>query len=81
MVPRKLQVLETFHSISKSQSGICDESRSVVFVSFLESLSFSFFVVKCHIYKQGLSILVSLGFTSHHLSYCFLRVLRILVTY
>ena len=42
MVPRKLQVSETFHSISKSRNGICDESKSLVFVSFLESQSFEF---------------------------------------
>ena len=40
MVPRKLQVSESFHSISKSRSGICDESPSLVF--FLVSLSLGF---------------------------------------
>ena len=45
MIPRKLQVSETFHSISKSRNGVCDEFRSLVFVSFLESWSFEFFVV------------------------------------
>ena len=46
MVPRKLQASETFHnSISKSRSSICDESRSLVIVSFLESHIFELFEV------------------------------------
>ena len=36
MVPKKLQVSETFHSIPTSWNAICDESQSLVFVSFLE---------------------------------------------
>ena len=62
MVPRKLQVSETFHSISKSWNGICDESQSLVFVSFLESRIFELFAVKSPIFKQGLRISASLGF-------------------
>ena len=46
MVPTKLHVSETFHLILKSRNGICDESRSLVFVSFLESLIFELFAVK-----------------------------------
>ena len=45
MVPRKLQVSENFHSISKSRNGICDESRSLIFVTFLESRTFELFAV------------------------------------
>ena len=66
MIPRKLQVLETFHSISKSQNSICDESQSFVFVSFFESWIFELFAVKSPIFKQGLGILVCLGLTVHH---------------
>ena len=47
MVTRKLQVLETFHSILKSRNGIiCDESQSLVFASFLESRFFLTFCSK-----------------------------------
>ena len=63
MVPRKLQVSETFHSISKSWNGICDESRSLVFVNFLESRIFELFVVKSRIFKQGLGVSASLKIT------------------
>ena len=63
MVHRKLQVLETFHSISKSRNGICDESRGLSFVSFLESQIFhELFAVKSRICKQGIGVSVSLGF-------------------
>ena len=55
MVPRKLQVLETFHSISKSLNGICDESRGLIFVSFLESRIFGLFAVKSQIFKGAMS--------------------------
>ena len=55
MVPRKLQVSETFHSISKSHNGICDESRSLVFVNFLESRIFKLFAVKFRIFKHARS--------------------------
>ena len=44
MVPRKFS--ETFHSISKSRNGICDESRSLVFMIFLESRIFLTFCSK-----------------------------------
>ena len=46
MVPRKLQVSETFHSILKSWNAVCDESQSLVFVIFLESRIFELFAVK-----------------------------------
>ena len=59
MVLRKLQVSETFHSISKSRNCICDESRSLVFVSFLESWIFELFGVKSRIFKQDLCISAS----------------------
>ena len=62
MVPRKLQVSETFHSISKSRNGICDESRSLTFVSFLESRIFELLAVKSRICMQGLGVSASLGF-------------------
>ena len=61
-LPGKLQVLETFHSISKSRNGICDESQSLVFVSFLESWINDLFAVKSQIFKQGLCVSASLGF-------------------
>ena len=66
MVPRKLQVSQTFHSISKSWNSICDDSRSLVFVSFCESQIYELFAVKSQIFKQGLGILASLGFAFHH---------------
>ena len=69
-VPRKLQVSETFHSISKSRNGICDESRSLVFLSFLESRIFELFAVKSRISKQGLGVAASLGFTIHRPKVC-----------
>ena len=46
MVPRKLQVLEILRSISKSWNSICDESQSLIFMSFLESQNFEFFCSK-----------------------------------
>ena len=49
MVPRKLQVSETFHSISKSR-----------FVSFNESRIFELYAVKSQIFKQGPGISASL---------------------
>ena len=58
MVPRKLQVSE----LLKSWSSICDESRSLVFVGFLESRIFELFAVKFQIVKQGLCISAALGF-------------------
>ena len=64
MVPRKLQVLETFHSISKSQNSVCNESQSLVFVSFLESWIFELFEVKSQIFKQGLGEPRILPFTT-----------------
>ena len=51
MVLRKLQVSETFHLISKSWNGICDESRSLVFVTFLKSQILELFAVKSRIFK------------------------------
>ena len=60
-MPRKLQVLETFHAISKSRNRFCDESQSLVFVIFLESRSFELFAVKSGIFKQGLGISASLS--------------------
>ena len=62
MVPRKLQVSETFHSISKSRNGIFDECRSFVFVSFLESWIFELFAVKSQIFKHCLCVSASHGF-------------------
>ena len=66
MVPRKLQVSETFHSISKSLNGICDESQILDFVSFLESWIFEPFAVKSQMFKQGLGISASLRLNIHH---------------
>ena len=66
MVYRKLQVLENFHSTSKSLNRIGDESRSLIFVSFLEFQSFELIAVKSQIFKQGLGISLSLRFTIHH---------------
>ena len=51
MVLRKLHISETFHSISKPRNSICDESRSLVFVSFLESRIIELFAVKSRIFK------------------------------
>ena len=72
MVSRKLQVSETFHSISKSLNGICNESRSLLFDGFLESRNFELFAVKSLIFKQGLGVSASLGFIIHHpyLAFC-----------
>ena len=46
MVPRKLQVLKTFHSNSQSWNGICDEPRSLAFGSFLKSRMFELFALE-----------------------------------
>ena len=89
MVSRKLQVSETFHSISKSRYGICDESRSLIFVSFLESRIFELFAVKCRSFEQGLGVSASpLKSTIHRPRLIFyeqflnvFRVLCILITF
>lgn len=64
MVSEKLQVSETFHSISKSQNGICDKSWSRIFVIFLKFRIFELFALKV------LNFLARsqrrLGFTIHH---------------
>ena len=56
MVPRK------FRSILKSRNSICNESRSFVFVSFLESQIVELFAMKSRIFKQGLGISARLRF-------------------
>ena len=68
MVPTKLNASENFHFISKSRNGICDESRSLVFVSpsFREFRIFEVFAVKSRIFKQGFGVSASLRFTIHH---------------
>ena len=70
MVPRKLYDSKNVHSISKSRNmGICDESRSLVFVTFLESQILDLFAVKFRIFKEGVGVSASLAFTCsiHHL--------------
>ena len=59
-----MQVSETFHSILKSRKGICDESRSLVVLNFLEFRIFELFATKARIFKQGLGGSRTLPFTA-----------------
>ena len=62
-----MQVSEIFHSNLKSLNGICDGSRKLVFVSFLELQSFEILAVKSlkFLSKVLASWRVS-DFTTHH---------------
>ena len=64
MVPRKLQISETFHSISKILEWHFVMTLKVLFLSFLESQIFELFAVKSQILKQGLGKFQILPFST-----------------